>query len=812
MMKSVANLGTIAVRAGQTARNRIAQTSLRRSHVLSGPGAFRAVPAESAFLRARPIDTSSLTPPMIGASTQRHFSTAKPVATSNTETPNYETIEGTDIPIELDPRHWGYDKAFVAELAEKIRDRVQGLSPEAIKIINRVGIDGMSLGALPPPQWYGLALFTQIVRATVAGVYDVSKLPADKGFEMSAGEGGIPPVEEMITQDELLLDSKGKPLIVYSPWLFKPTMDQDASGQFKKGSSRGVKTELKGGQNNKDGVGGRLPGKKNTAAISWMRNIMAGIAVPSPNNVPFTRSVEDLTVWRVFKEALNGVKPDIKISTAYNFVARALAAARAQAGVNIAGGREGRTGGTGSSSSNYRDNTVIDGLMAVRAFVEAMGVLGIDTEIAFSNNIFGVRDLVEALIVSDRPRMSTLILILLQNCKYAKTCDKACPVNITTNPFAYDPKVIEENVDAFFNFFEDSAQFARELGIQDQLDGRLAEHLIGEIFKPNPSYPDQDYAKWMAYQIDSKGKKTVQRQAPVKPSPAESTKQRDDEQQALFEANAGKEEISLEGAPGSIAFGARLQHHPERHVFDGVKILVEKGGTFFGGGNEGLDLYTRISGDHLGSQQLNGNISALHAGRQAGVGAQGGSINVTHSDSEALYRGGCVWTGETTTDSFAHYAGGFQGEKGHAILAGRAADYPDFSFEDNQDYPENREHSIGFNPFAAYAGMISIIPRTSWDHLTHNNWIQEPTYHRLHLGTIEAEHLSRIESQLKFYQEKMKHITGEEREIVRALLAALKSGVDPNELWVMIKTNPEIGESISPTMKKYLAQYDQSLS
>ena len=125
--------------------------------------------------------------------------------------------------------------------------------------------------------------------------------------------------------------------------------------------------ELKGGQSAKDAIGGRIPAKKYGDGF-FLRGIDSQIDVPSPNNVPSIKSVEELILWRIFMEQLTGKQPIIKVSTAYNFVARALkAVARAGAIVNVAGGQNGRTGGTAASEFDIRDNTIVDGFSALRA-------------------------------------------------------------------------------------------------------------------------------------------------------------------------------------------------------------------------------------------------------------------------------------------------------------------------------------------------------------------------------------------------------------------------------------------------------------
>ena len=90
---------------------------------------------------------------------------------------------------------------------------------------------------------------------------------------------------------------------MYNKDLFLPTMSQYASGQFFKDFDQKFKAELKGGQNAKDAIGGRLPMKKNEEWVAALRNIIPGIDVPSPNQIRSAQSVEELILWRIFMES-----------------------------------------------------------------------------------------------------------------------------------------------------------------------------------------------------------------------------------------------------------------------------------------------------------------------------------------------------------------------------------------------------------------------------------------------------------------------------------------------------------------------------
>ena len=97
---------------------------------------------------------------------------------------------------DLNPKKWGYDEDFVKELYLGIRTQVDQLPDSAIKIIKRTGIDGMSLGALNAPAWYGLVLFTNLLRLAIEDKVKPSQLDPSYGFTHTAGEGGIPNVAD----------------------------------------------------------------------------------------------------------------------------------------------------------------------------------------------------------------------------------------------------------------------------------------------------------------------------------------------------------------------------------------------------------------------------------------------------------------------------------------------------------------------------------------------------------------------------------------------------------------------------------------
>ena len=119
-------------------------------------------------------------------------------------------------------------------------------------------------------------------------------------------------------------------------------------------------------------------------------------------------------------EQLTGHKPIIKVSSAYNVVARSLAVARAGATLNLAGGQWGRTGGTAASENDIRTNTVIDGLTALRAVREAFATSGLDTDIHFSNNFFTPEQMILGWMHADKIKIGTAALVWLERCVFVE--------------------------------------------------------------------------------------------------------------------------------------------------------------------------------------------------------------------------------------------------------------------------------------------------------------------------------------------------------------------------------------------------------
>ena len=117
----------------------------------------------------------------------------------------------------LNPRTYGLDEAYATDLAIGIRDQLNQTDPLARALIARTGIDGMSLGALNPPAWYSLVMFSNILRTQLAGMIDPSDLSPLDGFTHTAGEGNIPNQDGDFLTKKLLRDASGAVVNLFCP-------------------------------------------------------------------------------------------------------------------------------------------------------------------------------------------------------------------------------------------------------------------------------------------------------------------------------------------------------------------------------------------------------------------------------------------------------------------------------------------------------------------------------------------------------------------------------------------------------------------
>ena len=698
---------------------------------------------------------------------------------------------------DLNPKKWGYDEAYVRELYLGIQSHVDRLPDSAKKILSRTGIDGMSLGALNAPAWYGLVLFSNCLRLALNDKVHPLQIDPSVGFTHTAGEGGIPNTTDYIESSSLLRGPGGEPLIEYCAELFKPQIFQYASGQFLKNIHlENYQAELKGGQSAKDAIGGRIPFNKNTETVSYLRGIDKQIDVPSPNNVPTIKSVEELILWRIFMEELTGRQPIIKVSTAYNFVSRALAVARAGAILNVAGGQHGRTGGTAASEFDIRDNTIVDGFSALRALREAFDLSGLDVPIHFSNNFYTPEHIILGLMLADKVKFGTSILIWLEQCVYAKQCHNNCPKNITTSPEKFNNQVLIDQLPAFFKVFEDAAEIAKQLGVTDSLDQRFDSKALSKVLK---STNNTDFAKWLSFNENSDGSPISKKVSKSTIPSQKSQLQKNDEVNARFTfTETGKKFINLKGSSGAIGFFASLQRDAKQ--FLDRQFIVQNGGTYFGAANQGLDLYSTQVSDFAGNLQNEGAITVYSAGRQFGVGLQGGNLHAAHVDSEVGYRmGTATLICETAGDSAAHYVG-----RGQFWLLGQAHDYSFDGVESNNDAPIGRIRSLGINPFAASAGGTFIVPRQLFIELLETNQIMESALKRLTLSHLSSSDKPQLLDDLNRFQQKM-FVLGEDRKIAKSLIHFIKSSKesDLNEQFVKLKTAKDFS-TIDPNLMALL--------
>jgi glutamate synthase domain-containing protein 2 len=161
----------------------------------------------------------------------------------------------------------------------------------------------------------------------------------------------------------------------------KNTIGQVASGRFGvdiEYLNTVVAIEIKIGQGAKPGIGGHLPGKKVTKAISQTRMIPQGTDALSPAPHHDIYSIEDLCqLIYALKEATDYTKPVcVKIAAVHNSAAIASGIVRAGADIIAI---DGFRGGTGAAPKVIRDNVGIPielALAAVDSRLREEGIRG----------------------------------------------------------------------------------------------------------------------------------------------------------------------------------------------------------------------------------------------------------------------------------------------------------------------------------------------------------------------------------------------------------------------------------------------------
>ncbi len=176
----------------------------------------------------------------------------------------------------------------------------------------------------------------------------LARAATEFGTMFNTGEGGLPKA----------LRKYGKNAVV-----------QCASGRFGvdlEYLNTGAVVEIKIGQGAKPGIGGHLPGKKVTDAISETRMIPTGTDALSPAPHHDIYSIEDLSMLiHALKEATNYEKPvSVKIAAVHN--AAAIASGIVRAGADIVA-IDGLRGSTGAAPKSIRDNVGIPIELALAA-------------------------------------------------------------------------------------------------------------------------------------------------------------------------------------------------------------------------------------------------------------------------------------------------------------------------------------------------------------------------------------------------------------------------------------------------------------
>ena len=204
------------------------------------------------------------------------------------------------------------------------------------------------------------------------------------------------------------------------------TIVQVASGRFGVHPDylqAGAAIEIKIGQGAKPGIGGHLPGQKNTGDISKTRMIPEGSDAISPAPHHDIYSIEDLRQL-VFslKEATQYKKPVcVKVSAVHNISAIASGIARSGADIIAI---DGFRGGTGAAPTRIRDHVGIPVELALAAVDERLRTEGIrdNVSIVVSGSIRNSTDIVKAIALgADAVYIGTAALIAL-GCHLCRSC------------------------------------------------------------------------------------------------------------------------------------------------------------------------------------------------------------------------------------------------------------------------------------------------------------------------------------------------------------------------------------------------------
>ena len=204
------------------------------------------------------------------------------------------------------------------------------------------------------------------------------------------------------------------------------TIVQIASGRFgvsKNFIEAGAAIEIKMGQGAKPGIGGHLPGTKDSEDVSKTRMIPEGSDAISPAPHHDIYSIEDLRqLVYSLKEASNYKKPVIvKIAAVHNVAVIASGVARSGADIIAI---DGFRGGTGAAPTRIRDNVGIPIELALAAVDKRLRDEGIRDRVSIvvGGSIRNSADIIKAIALgADACYIATSALIAM-GCHMCRSC------------------------------------------------------------------------------------------------------------------------------------------------------------------------------------------------------------------------------------------------------------------------------------------------------------------------------------------------------------------------------------------------------
>ncbi len=216
---------------------------------------------------------------------------------------------------------------------------------------------------------------------------------------------------------------------------------------------------FKGGQGAKTGTGGHLPGNKNTAKISQVRNIPEGQPATSPPTFKDLSSVKDFKRFadRV-REISGGVPVGFKLSA--NHIERDIQfALDASADYIIL---DGRGGGTGAAPEMFRDHIsvpTIPALARARRYLDDQKASG-RVSLIITGGLRVPMDFVKALALGADGIALSNSAIQAVGCVGARICNtNNCPAGIATQREDLRKRLnVDQSAERLSTFFEASVQ------------------------------------------------------------------------------------------------------------------------------------------------------------------------------------------------------------------------------------------------------------------------------------------------------------------------------------------------------------------